>query len=646
MATNSTKRLFKRAERSQYSNEEKLELGKLVEKFKEEYDAEVKKNQGKTKYDAKRKRHVPIKPTTGYVAKAVRFFYTDLVDTKGDDPEFVKALKLASRSYNELERLQDPSSCPPKKSRGAGAGRKVKAAEVRVALFNWFVDVRESLKGRLPRRLFKLKAQQLYGEWLIQNPVPEQEKLKFSNKWIKSWENEYGVSLRKPNKRYSIKREDLLIRLRDYLQNVWAVRRFFIEKYGVDPPIINGDQMPLHRNESTQEKTMTFKGEDTFVKENHNLSRERVTVFTQVTSVSNIKLQPEFVFKGKGVRAKVAVDNVNYQWSPSGSYRLEHMIKTINNLPNRFNPFTQKNFAIYVLDDYAVHLMPEVRKALYQRGYILIVMGGGITGFIQANDTDLHRRLKALYRHEEMDLMLKMLEVDKNKVPSPKREDMVKMLLSAWRDVPDNFAEVFKKLFVTSALDGSEDHLVSDKLFALIGSDMQTFRKKLTESPVPANLQSVIKNLIPPKGIRRNNEGLELLDYVEDDPFLFEDEDSNETDGTSDESDGEQNDAETQHEIPSTVGVEATANPSNTIPSLANVSDDPLINKDAMFLDALQKVFEENETSVIFKPHLKKMKSAFYEARKGIKKRIKEAHNNTVVEQEDEGNIFDIIQNM
>ena len=35
--------------------------------------------------------------------------------------------------------------------------------------------------------------------------------------------------------------------------------------------------MPLHNNESSQEKTLDFKGEDTFVKENHMLSRERVT---------------------------------------------------------------------------------------------------------------------------------------------------------------------------------------------------------------------------------------------------------------------------------------------------------------------------------------------------------------------------------
>ena len=37
---------------------------------------------------------------------------------------------------------------------------------------------------------------------------------------------------------------------------------------------------------------------------------------------------------------------------------------------------------------------------------------------------------------------------------------------------------------------------------------------------------------------------------------------------------------------------------------------------------------------------------SFYEARKSVKKRIKETHDNTYVEQEDEANIFDILQNM
>ena len=60
---------FKRSERNAYSNEEKLALGKLVAKFKDEFDAEVKKKEEKTKFDAKRKIHVTIKPSTGFLLR-------------------------------------------------------------------------------------------------------------------------------------------------------------------------------------------------------------------------------------------------------------------------------------------------------------------------------------------------------------------------------------------------------------------------------------------------------------------------------------------------------------------------------------------------------------------------------------------------
>ena len=35
--------------------------------------------------------------------------------------------------------------------------------------------------------------------------------------------------------------------------------------------IINGDQMPLHHNESLSEKTLSITGYDTYVKENYSL---------------------------------------------------------------------------------------------------------------------------------------------------------------------------------------------------------------------------------------------------------------------------------------------------------------------------------------------------------------------------------------
>ena len=102
--------------------------------------------------------------------------------------------------------LRDPASRSVKKARTSGGGRKRKAPEICSALFSWFVNVREALKGRLPKPFFKLKAKELYAEWLIHNPTEPENQLRFESQWI----------------------------IRN-LQNVWTVRNFFIKKYDIDP---------------------------------------------------------------------------------------------------------------------------------------------------------------------------------------------------------------------------------------------------------------------------------------------------------------------------------------------------------------------------------------------------------------------------
>ena len=57
-----------------------------------------------------------------------------------------------------------------------------------------------------------------------------------------------------------------------------------------------------------------------------------------------------------------------------------------------------------MLGDYAVHLMPELRKALWDPGYILLIIGGSITEFIQVNDTHLHKQLNNEYREKEVSI--------------------------------------------------------------------------------------------------------------------------------------------------------------------------------------------------------------------------------------------------
>ena len=125
--------------------------------------------------------------------------------------------------------------------------------------------------------------------------------------------------------------------------------------------------------------------------------------FTQLCSDPKVSLLPEFVFKGKGTRTHlVTPEGGNYQWAPKGSYRTERLLKIIKKLPDRFNMSTVKGFAIYVLSDYVVHLMPENQEILFRKGYILVIIGGGIIGDIQINDTHCHRCLKRQYRDRRL----------------------------------------------------------------------------------------------------------------------------------------------------------------------------------------------------------------------------------------------------
>ena len=160
--------------------------------------------------------------------------------------------------------------------------------------------------------------------------------------------------------------------------------------------------MPLHRNESSGQKSLNFSGRDQacFIKENNHLSRERCTLITIVTSSKKRSAPPvEFVFKGAGKRVTVSPpEKIQVQWAEKGSYRLQNMLTFIERLPTIPTAFAPQERCIFTLDDYSAHLSPEVEAALNRKGYFFIAIGGGITGDVQVNDTAYHMPLKAAYR--------------------------------------------------------------------------------------------------------------------------------------------------------------------------------------------------------------------------------------------------------
>ena len=218
--------------------------------------------------------------------------------------------------------------------------------------------------------------------------------------------------------------------------------------------------------------------------------------------------------------------------------------------------------------------------------------------------------------------MLEKLEADRTKIPSPSREEMIKLMFSAWEQVNVDFpSSAFKKNFVTSALNGSEDYLVSDRQFNFIGEDMRQFREKLLKWKIPETIQALVRTIIPPKGIRwKNIEGAELLDFTEEFQGIDTAEVGNEDD-IPDASDSEEEEIPQIVPVPNTPPNEVAAAVLSVV-TLGNICNDEQINKDARLLDILAQVFDEHETSVQFLPHLNKMMSAYHDARASVKRRI------------------------
>ena len=115
-----------------------------------EPDKEVKALQGKTRYDYKRKRHVPIKPKRRFLTTVVWEFYSDLADVKHDYNNLRKAVKLAKRCHEKYlnDEFVDEKPCK-KRFCLSGGWKKCKAPKDKEAMFEWFINVLRSIEGTL-----------------------------------------------------------------------------------------------------------------------------------------------------------------------------------------------------------------------------------------------------------------------------------------------------------------------------------------------------------------------------------------------------------------------------------------------------------------------------------------------------------------
>ena len=101
--------------------------------------------------------------------------------------------------------------------------------------------------------------------------------------------------------------------------------------------------------------------------------------------------------------------------------------------------------------------------------------------------------------------MLEKLAQEPQKIPNPSRDEIMAMTISSLKEIDIDCEKAFKSLFLTNALSGEEDYLMSEKLYEMVGPSIISFRDKLLQKDCPKSFDDLLKSITPPRGIRRKN---------------------------------------------------------------------------------------------------------------------------------------------
>ena len=130
---------------------------------------------------------------------------TSLVGSSGSSAVVRSYLANAGKGRNKSCRLAWARVHKNMRRRALGGGNKPKCSELGHNLYQWFVDLRMRVKGRVIARMLKAKArvllQEIVHSLLEQGLVPDPPVL--DNKWMLMWRDEWKVCYKRPNRRYA-----------------------------------------------------------------------------------------------------------------------------------------------------------------------------------------------------------------------------------------------------------------------------------------------------------------------------------------------------------------------------------------------------------------------------------------------------------
>ena len=352
----------------------RLKIGKLAREFRDEPSRKNQRGSQAWLRDFA-VAHFGV-PAGGVVSKSTRVFIKRCVQL-AESGHVVGAVRIGrSRSAKKTVGTMKTKACLRRRNHGT-QGRPQLLPELRVALFQWFIDIRSSVCGRLMGRAVLAQAERLLEEIAdayAQHGRPPPAAPVLDKCWLWRWCREFGVNLRKPNLKYKVSRAKCKRRTRRVTINCFIARLAFTLLYGgsaacargacncrigqasagaadappsgcrrsrglaAEPPMISIDQKGAYFNNAESKGGKTYHPSGSYddrvkLKTNHAQSRMRFSLNTVMAVRCPWRVPPLGVlFKGKTPRVLHGLEvqpglPVHVGHSASGSYNLEKFLE-------------------------------------------------------------------------------------------------------------------------------------------------------------------------------------------------------------------------------------------------------------------------------------------------------------------------------
>ena len=386
--------------------------------------------------------------------------------------------------------VQDTARC-----RARGAGRRPNGPLVRQKLYEWWSGLRHAIDwekliqerrsrgkkhlARFPRDIIIAKVTQLLEESAYASLLNGERvgTFKPDSWWLARWAEDYGLSMRKANRKFQVPRAVLKERIEIFWTNLFNMRLFIQRSFGYDPMILNFDQSPFHHNETGSQNRLTLGVRNATVPivEGNTDTKKRWTA--NLTTYSNFAAVAggpmpfcEVMFKAESDgrtdhrlqefhRSRGFPAWFSVTTAPKGSYR-EHDVITF--LDRHLEAWSEgREWRILLADDFSAHKTANVWNLCWSRGYVLLILGGGSTPVMQTCDTDLNEHVRREYGNREARILVEKMR-DGVVVPKLSNEECMELMLDVLSDPALHMAASagYKKTGQTIDLHGKEDCLI------------------------------------------------------------------------------------------------------------------------------------------------------------------------------------------